>query len=342
MRHCAVLASSRSQQAEGGRLISSLRDAGIDVEIATFDGECSRREIQRHVDALRTLDEPVTGLAAIGGGKVVDAGRAIAHRLAVPVAVIPSLASNDAPCAALSVIYTPEGVTEDAEIYDSSPALVLVDSGVIAKASPRYLVAGMGDAMATWYEARACARASHGLTVYGGRPTLAATALAEACARTLYEDGESALEAVRKKEVTAALDRVIEANTLLSGIGYECGGLAVAHGIAQGYTVIDEVHNQCLHGEMVAMGTLTQLLLEASHDPAAESEAEKAASFFARVGLPTRLEQLGLSPDDEAPLQQVIAAAMQFPFIGNMPFPVTADALLQAVLAADKMGRRMM
>jgi glycerol dehydrogenase len=337
---CAVLASERSQQAEGGRLIRSLEAAGVEVVVASFHGECSRREIQRHVDALLPLDPPVNGVLAIGGGKAVDAGRAIAHRLDLPVAVVPTLASNDAPCAAVSVIYTPEGVTEDAEVYDRSPALVLVDSAIIAGADARYLAAGMGDAMATWYEARACARASHGMTVYGGRPTLAATALAELCARTLYEDGERALQAVRDGVVNEALERVIEANTLLSGVGYECGGLAVAHGIAQGYTVIEHVHERFLHGEMVAMGTLAQLLLEASQDPAAQEEAERAARFFVQVGLPVQLQQLALSPQDEPALRQVVEAAMLFPFIGNMPFAVTADALFDAVLAADRLGRR--
>jgi glycerol dehydrogenase len=331
---CALLASTRGQQAEGGLVAQSLAAAGIATEIATFHGECSRQEIHRHVDALRALDSPVDGVVALGGGKIVDAGRAIAHRLKVPVAVIPTLASNDAPCAAVSVIYTPEGITEDAEIYDENPALVLVDSAVIARAGERYLVAGMGDAMATWYEARACARSPHGVTAFGGRPTLAATALAELCARTLYEDGEAALHAVRQSEVSEALERVIEANTLLSGLGYESGGLAVAHAIAQGFTVIPEVHHHALHGEMVAMGVLTQLALESSQE-----EAEKAATFFAAVGLPVQLRQLDLAAENTAQLNEIVQAAMAFPFIGNMPFTVTAESLLRALLDADRIGR---
>jgi glycerol dehydrogenase len=234
------------------------------------------------------------------------------------------------------VIYTPEGVTEDAEIYDRHPALVLVDSEVIARAGERYLVAGMGDAMATWYEARACARADHGRTVFGGRPTLAGTALAELCARTLYEDGLAAVAAVQRSEVNDVLERVIEANTLLSGIGVECGGLAVAHAIAQGYTVIEDVHQQFLHGEMVAMGVLAQLALESWQD-----ELETAARFFISVGLPVHLGQLNLSPDHQAELKTVVEAAMAFPFIGNMPFAVTGENLMQAVLEADRVGRKL-
>lgn len=333
---CAVLASSRGMAAEGGRVQASMVEAGLLPEPLIFGGECSYQEILSQVEALRALEAPVDGLVAVGGGKIVDAGRAIAHRMQIPVAVIPTLVSNDGPCAAVSVIYSPEGVTEDAEVYDHNPALVLVDSEVIARADERYLVAGMGDAMATWYEARACAQAEHGVTIFGGRPTLAATTLAEACARALYEHGQDAADAVRRSEVNEALERVIEANTLLSGLGYESGGLSVAHAMAQGYTVIPHLNERFLHGEMVAMGVLAQLALESWQD-----ELERAARFFIAVGLPVHLGQVDLAAEDSEQLGKVIEAALAFPFVGNMPFAVTAENLLQAVLQADEVGRRL-
>ncbi|RLQ21208.1 iron-containing alcohol dehydrogenase [Seongchinamella sediminis] len=331
--HSAVLLSRRCLEAEGNDLISSAENAGLSLEKCIFAGECSFEEIDRHAATLRALDSPVDSVIAVGGGKVVDAGRALSRRLDVPVAVIPSLASNDAPCAAVSVIYTPEGVTADAEIYDENPALVLVDTGIIAEAEPRFLVAGMGDALATWYEARACACNPGGVTVFGGRPTLAGTSLAQLCAETIYRYGEQALAAVKKSEVTDALENVVEANTLLSGLGYESGGLAVCHAVAQGYTVIDHVHRNYLHGEMVAMGVLAQLALENSSE-----EAEKAARFFAATGLPVHLGQLDMDSGNDEQLDAVVDAAMAFPFIGNMPLEVTSTKLKQAILTADRLG----
>src|SRR5262249_41747291 len=157
-------------------------------------------------------------------------------RLGVPVAIVPTLASNDAPCSALSVLYTPAGVSSGVEFYPSSPALVVVDTAIVAAASERYLVAGMGDAMATWYEATVCLRNPRGISCVGARPTLASSAIGETCAATLYERGAAAAAAVRRGTVDAELDAVVEANTLLSGLGFESGGIAAAHGFAQSFT----------------------------------------------------------------------------------------------------------
>jgi glycerol dehydrogenase len=301
--------------------------------VVVFQGECSQEEVERVVAILQATTPVVDCVVAVGGGKCIDAGKCVAYRLAVPVVICPSLASNDAPCSALSIIYTSAGVFTGVEFFPQSPALVAVDTVIVAEAPVRYLVAGMGDAMATWYEARTCYENPQGRSMVGARPTLAASALGELCAKTLFADGETAVQAVRRSEVTDALERIVEANTLLSGLGFESGGLAVAHSVAQGFTVIPTVHQHYLHGEMVAMGLLTQLMLESR-----EEEAKKVAEFFAHVGLPVRLGQLSLSPQDKAQLAAVMEAAMMVPFVGNEPFAVTAKTLLAASLQAHRLG----
>jgi glycerol dehydrogenase len=335
-QRAAVLLSTRSQAAEGKRLLASLHRAGIPAELASFGGECSLEEIEQHTSTLGDLDPTPDVLVAIGGGKAVDAGKAIAHRLGIPSVMVPSLASNDAPCAAVSVIYTAEGVTLDAEIYAESPALVLMDTGVVANAGERYLVAGMGDAMATWYEARACQQNPAGITAFGGRPTLAGAAIAKLCADTIYEQGPEAIASLRARRVSAPLEKIVEANTLLSGLGYESGGLAAAHAYAQGFTVLQALHSNYLHGEMVAMGILGQLMLESSLE-----EAERVSRFFIRIGLPVHLGHLGLSPDAAVDLAAVVEATQSFPFLGNMHVPVGPDALMSALLGADQLGRQL-
>lgn len=332
--HAGVLMSARSENAEGKRVLASLDSVGIHSSATRFGGECTRQEIALHVAALGGSADAVDSLVAVGGGKPVDTGKCIAHRLGIPLVVVPTLASNDAPCSAVSIVYRPEGIAEGAEFFPQNPALVVVDTGLIAAAAERYLVAGMGDAMATWYEARVCSESPHGITVVGGRPTLAGRALAELCADTLYADGLAAAEACANSAVTEALERIVEANTLLSGLGFESGGLAAAHAVAQGCTMVRSVRENYLHGEMVAMGTLAQLLLENRPD-----EARKVAHFSASVGLPVHLGQLGLAPEQGPDIQSIVEGAMVFRALPNMPFEVSAAAMHQALLDTDRLGR---
>ena len=330
-QHSGVLASRRGLAADGATLINSLEGAGIEVAVGTFNGECTLAEIESH--AAHFSEAAVDCLIAVGGGKCVDAGKAIAYRVGVPVVIVPTLASNDAPCSALSVIYTSAGVTEAIESYPQSPAMVIVDTGIVAEASERYLVAGMGDAMATWYEARVCLENENARTPLGARPTLASCAMGEICAHTLYDMGTAAARAVTENSVDDALEKVVEANTLLSGLGFESGGIAAAHSIAQSYTAIPQVHDNYLHGEMVAMGVVAQLVMESNPD-----EASRVARFFAAVGLPIHLGQISLGPADTAHLETIAGIAAEFPPIHNMPVPVTADVVKSAILEAHELG----
>ena len=332
-RRVAILISEGGRRRDGARLQRSLAAAGIEGSFVEFQGECSVEEVERACAVLRS-GPLVDSIVAVGGGKCIDAGKCVAHRLSVPVVSCPSLASNDAPCSALSVMYTVDGVTKSLEYFPHNPVLVLVDTQVIAEAPVRYLVAGMGDAMATWFEARTCLDNPAARSMLAARPTLAAAALGELCANTLFADGVAAVEAVRRREVTPALDHVVEANTLLSGIGFESGGLAAAHAVAQGLTVLPALHANYLHGEMVAMGLLTQLVLEARLD-----EATRVAEFFAQIGLPMHLGHLSLSSADGAALAAIAAGALLMPFLANEPFVVSPARLCAAAIEADTLGR---
>ena len=92
----------------------------------------------------------------IGGGKIFDTAKAVAYYAKTPVMICPTIASTDAPCSALSVIYTDEGVFEEYLFLPANPNVVLMDTDIITKSPVRLTVAGMGDAMATYFEARAC------------------------------------------------------------------------------------------------------------------------------------------------------------------------------------------
>ncbi|MBF6166695.1 glycerol dehydrogenase [Streptomyces gardneri] len=310
----------------------SLTDAKIAYSVQLSGGECSRAEIARIAHAV--AESGSTVVLGAGGGKVLDAARAVADDLDLPMISCPSAASSDAPCSALSVIYTEAGEFEAYQLARRNPALVLVDTSVVAQAPARLLIAGMGDALATWFEARTCG-AAQVRNMRGGASTRSATALAELCYRTLLADGAHALNAVRNRVVTPALERVVEANTLLSGLGFESSGLAAAHAVHNGLTAAAQTH-PFLHGEKVAFGTVTQLVLEGA--PA--SEIGTVLDFCAEVGLPTTLAALGLSDADDETLSAIAQrATAPGETIHNEPFTVDAAMVADALRAADALGQ---
>ena len=296
-----------------------------------FAGECSMTEIKRIVNEIHEKNCGV--VIGIGGGKALDTAKAAAFYAKLPVIIAPSLASTDAPCSALSVIYTEEGAFESYLILRNNPDVVLVDTSVIAQAPVRMLVAGMGDALATYYEARACF-ASGKKTTAGGKSSLSAIAIARACRDSLFKNGLRAKLAAEAKTVSAALDDIVETNTYMSGVGFESGGLAAAHAIHNGLTVLPQTH-PFMHGEKVAFGLLVQLALE----NAPQVEFNEVLSFCRRVGLPTNLAALGLENVSDDELQQVAAASCaEGETMHNMPFAVTPQAVFAALKIADKLG----
>ena len=311
---------------------AELPPLGLTPVIEAFGGECSEAEIVRLVDLAN--NHPFAAVVGAGGGKASDTARAVANELELPVVITPTLASTDSPCSALSVLYSDQGEMLSYRFYTRHPELVLVDTTVIAQAPKRQLVAGLGDALATWFEARTV-RQSHANNQLGGKPTTTGTALAKICHDILLSDGPAACSAVDAGVATPALERIVEANNLLSGLGFECGGLAAAHAVNNGFSVIAGSHGM-LHGEKVAMGLHTQLVLEGQP----QAEIHDIFEYCQRVGLPTTLAQLGVNANSDEDIHAIAErAVIAGETIHNEPFEITADAVACALKAADQQGR---
>lgn len=308
---------------------ASLAKAGLPIHREKFNGIPTAQEVDRLVEIIKQTDADIA--VAVGGGSTIDAVKAAGFLAGIRWANCPTVASTDAPCSALSVIYTQDGAFEEYRFFPRNPDLVLVDSQIVANAPVSLLIAGVGDALATWLEARATSRSSS-KTMAGGLPTLTGTALAQLSWDVLWENALPAIDAVKDHQVTPAVDKVIEANTLLSGLGFESGGLAAAHAIHNGLTAVPATHGLA-HGQKVNIGSVTQLILEG----APTGDIRDFIEFTTRCGLPTTLTEVGLHVDDRDSLKKIAdAATVEGETIHSMPFDVQSDDVASALASIER------
>ncbi|MGX7198208.1 glycerol dehydrogenase [Enterococcus olivae] len=301
----------------------------MEVFVDKFQGEASMKEINRITDLVK--QRQCNLIIGLGGGKAIDTAKAVSNFTNNSLAILPTIASTDAPTSSVSVVYSEEGVFEKYIFYKKNPDLVLLDTEVISKAPVRLLKSGIADAMATWIEAKAVYQ-NNGENLVGGTQTLASIAIAEKCEEVLFKYSFSAVAANEAKVVTKALDAIVEANTLLSGVGFESSGLGAAHSIHNGFTALTGDIHHLTHGEKVAYGTLTQLFLENR----STEEIDKYVTFYQKLGLPTTLKEMHLdkvSYEDLLKVGELATAPTET--IQQMPFEITAEDVANALLAVD-------
>lgn len=299
----------------------------------SFNGECCEEEVERIGKIARENGAAV--IVGAGGGKTMDTAKICADEMGLPVIIAPSSASTDAPVSEIAVVYKPDGEYIGSRKMKKNADLVLVDTEIIVKAPRRLFVAGMGDALATWLEAQACECSDSPNYIGSGmRRCKAGMAIAKASWDILFEDGEKALMALDSGVVTEAFENVVEANTLLSGLGFLNTGLATAHGIHSGLTVLPETHKY-LHGEKVAFGIVCQMVLE--NTPA--ETVDKVMRFMVAIGLPVTLADLGVAAERDK-VMAIAEKTANGPLIHQEPFAVTTERVYSAIIAADALGRK--
>jgi len=235
----------------------------------------------------------------------------------------------------MSVIYTEEGVYIKNVRHKKNSEMVLIDTEIVAKAPIRLFIAGMGDALATYFEALANDRSDTANYVGKGyRRCKAGMAIAEMCYKILMEDGVKAKLSLEQNVSSEAVENIIEANTLLSGLGFENTGCACAHGIHAGLTELPCTHKY-FHGEKVAFGVVCQLMLE----NASTELIDQVLDFMISVGLPITLAELGVEATAENVRIIACKTAINNKLIQAEPFLITEDRVFNAIMAADAIGK---
>jgi len=311
----------------------SYKDSGAHLVFEKFGGECTKKEIDRLRAIYRT--HRCTVVVGIGGGKALDTAKGVAYYEKAPVVSVPTIASTDAPTSAIAVTYTEDHVFDGNILLPKNPELVLVDTDVITRAPVRFLVAGMGDALSTYFEARANAASNHD-NFAGGKSTNTSLALAKLCFEILIRDGLKAKRSAENRICSIELENIIEANIYLSGVGFESNGIACAHSVYNAFTKLPSCHHM-YHGELVAFGTIVQLVLEKR----AEAEIEEVLRFCISVGLPVSFAEISTIELTRDKLMTVaVAACGPGSFMDSEPFDVTPEMTFDALVAADALGRK--
>lgn len=288
-----------------------------------FGGECTLAEIDRLVAAARQVQADV--VIGAGGGKAVDSAKAVAQALDLPIVIVPTIASSDAPTSRLIAIYDENHKIVDVPLLPRNPDVVLVDTDILIRAPRRFFVAGIGDAITKKFEVEEAAASGYP-NYFQGQPTALSLQLAQACLDTILRDSTAALDAIAAGKQSPAFERVVEATVLYSGLAFEGGGLSVAHGMLRGLTAYPQTLHS-LHGELVAYGLLVQL--QATAQP--EELVAQISGFLRRVGLPLRLADIGLTGIDPADMRRIAELTMTAPYVAARRPALNADILLRAM-----------
>ncbi len=299
----------------------------LQTKQASYSPDCSE-------NSLNTLKAAVTShqadlIIGVGGGKALDTAKLLAKETNLPIITIPTSAATCAAWTALANIYSDQGAFQYDVPLNNCPQLLILDYELIKTAPQRTLIAGIGDALAKWYESSVSSGNSSTTLI------IAAVQQARILRDILFQKSVTALETPGSEE----WQEVVDATILLAGVigglgGAQCRTVA-AHAIHNGLTHIPAAH-EALHGEKVAYGILVQLRLEEmlQGNQLAVSARQQLLKFYQEIGLPTSLEALGLGNATLAQLRQAAEIAC-YPNsdLHHLPFSVSPEQLLAAMVS---------
>lgn len=296
-------------------------------QFANYSPDCAESSLLRLKDIVKS--HKADFIIGVGGGKSLDTSKLLAHQCNLPIVVIPTSGATCAAWTALSNIYSEAGAFQYDVSLANCPELLILDYGLIRTAPQRTLVAGIGDAIAKWYEA----------SVSSGESTATLLVSAVQQARILrdilFQKSAIALENSQSDEWREVVDATVLLAGVIGGIGGADCRTVAAHAVHNGLTHLTESHD-ILHGEKVAYGILVQLRLEEmiQGNKLASSSRNQLLKFYTQIGLPKTLEDLGLADVSLAKLRHAAAIATRpNSDIHRLPFAVSPEQLLAAMVS---------
>jgi len=305
----------------------------LTCQMANYSPECAESSLTRLQTAV--TEHQADLVIGVGGGKALDMAKLLAYQCHLPIVTVPTSAATCAAWTALSNVYSEAGAFQYDVTLNRCPDLLILDYGLVRTAPQRTLIAGIGDAIAKWYEA----------SVSSGNATSTLLISAVQQARILRDILLQKSAIALKQPDSDQWREVVDATVLLAGViggigGADCRTVA-AHAVHNGLTHLLEAHD-VLHGEKVAYGILVQLRLEEmlQGNQLAASARKQLLQFYTDIGLPKTLEDLGLENISLAQLRQVTAIATQPQSdIHRLPFTVSPEHLAAAMVSTLSLAK---
>ena len=319
---------SRAVWVYGERAIAAARPYLPDAFTLTgatrllFTGHCSETDVRQLANDAGDNRSMVIG---VGGGALLDTAKALARRLGLPFVAIPTIAATCAAWTPLSVWYNDAGQALHFDIFDDANFLVLVEPQIILNAPEEYLLAGVGDTLAKWYEAVVLAPQPETLPLTVRLGLNGALAIRD----VLLESSEQALADKKQGKLTQAfcdvVDAIIAGGGMVGGLGERYTRVAAAHSVHNGLTVLPQTE-KFLHGTKVAYGILVQSALLGQ-----DAVLAQLITAYQRFNLPTRLAQLDVDINNRAEIDKVIAHTLRpVESIHALPVTLTSETLRAA------------
>ncbi len=322
-----IVGGVRSLEAVRPTLTSALEQQALTSTEVSCKNACTDKTLKRLNQAV--VAHKADLVIGIGGGKLLDAAKLLAHQCGLPIVTIPTSAATCAAWTALSNVYTDAGAFQYDVGLTQCPNLLLLDYDVIATAPVRTLIAGIGDALAKWYEASVSSGHSQQTMI------IAAVQQARVLRDILLQKSAEAIA----QPNSAVWRDVVDATVLMAGViggigGAQCRTVA-AHAVHNGLTHLDGNHAS-LHGEKVAYGILVQLRLEEmlQRSQLAVTARQQLTKFYQEIGLPLTLKDLGLGGMTLEQFEQAAQVACSpGSDLHHLPFAVTPAELLAAMVS---------
>lgn len=328
-KRALVIGGHQALMAVGDKIRHQLEGCAVElVGSEWFGGESSESNITRLAKVVK--DKKADIVIGVGGGKSLDTCKAVGVETNVPVVTIPTIAATCAAVTPLTIRYHDDGHFRDLFPLPQAPAAVIIDSDILAAAPLRWLAAGLGDTLAKWYEFRAIS-SHHGPLSGVARSSSANSRI---CYDLIESSGPAACDAVRAGKPNAELDQVLDAIFMFAGLTslMSSGAHAAAsHAIYEGFTVCDKTR-EFGHGLLVGFGNLCLLALENRSD----EELMEAIRLAHACAVPLRLSEIAELNAEE--LDSIVKASLHAPDMANMPGPVTAGGLYEAISRVEAMA----